>query len=142
MAAARRPVDLPPVAVLAAALVAGALLTASTAYAQTSGTIAGTVVDSSNKTLPGTVMYLISDGTLRSTATDRFGRFAFTSLPLGEYRLVADLPGFELMARRTTLTAERAEIDLTLSLTPGSSEERAPLFPHMRIIPLQGRSWR
>jgi hypothetical protein len=139
MAAARRPVDLPLVAVLAAWLGAGALLTASPAYAQTPGTIAGTVVqDSSNRTLPGTVIHLISDGTLRSTVTDRFGRFAFTNLPLGEHRLLADLLRFELAARRITLTAERSEIDLTLSLTPGTADELGPLFPGMRIIPLQG----
>ncbi len=78
-----------------------ALLTAlaTPAFAQPAqtGTISGDVKDATGGALPGVTVTMTSQdrGFSRSTVTDENGRYTFPAVPIGLYRVVATLQGFE-----------------------------------------------
>jgi outer membrane receptor protein involved in Fe transport len=65
-------------------------------FAQSTGTILGTVADSSGALVPGAVVRVISQATGQQweAASDTSGRFSFPRLPVGDYRLEATHTGF------------------------------------------------
>ncbi len=76
------------------------LVLAVPAFAQSqaaNGTIEGTVVDSSGGVLPGVTVTItnLDTGTERSVVTNETGRYRALLLPLGTYRVVAELQGFK-----------------------------------------------
>jgi hypothetical protein len=78
-----------------------ACLLAVTAFAQTTGNIDGTVVDSNGSPLPGVSIELKSpslQGT-RAVVTDASGRYRFPSVPPGKYAVTAVLAGFRKVER-------------------------------------------
>jgi outer membrane receptor protein involved in Fe transport len=60
------------------------------------GSIQGTVVDETSAVLPGVIVSITSSqtGVMRSMTTDMVGNFRAELLPVGEYDLTAELPGF------------------------------------------------
>jgi len=73
-----------------------------TGHAQvTTGTISGTVTDTTGAVLPGTnIMALNEDtGIARTLAADVAGRYVASSLSLGRYRVTASKEGFQTEAR-------------------------------------------
>ncbi len=72
------------------------LLTATSAWAQATAQINGTVADTSGAVLPGvTVVAVQTDtGLRREVVTDDTGAYALLNLPIGPYRLEASLAGF------------------------------------------------
>jgi len=72
------------------------VLAATTAWAQATAQINGTVADSSGAVLPGvTVVAIQTDtGFRREAVTDDKGTYALLNLPIGPYRLEATLAGF------------------------------------------------
>src|SRR5436190_19146082 len=84
------------------ALVAALLSTtlAAPLFAQSqaaNGSIEGTIVDTSGGVLPGVTVTItnIDTGTERSVVTNENGLYRAFLLPLGTYRVVAELPGFK-----------------------------------------------
>jgi Carboxypeptidase regulatory-like domain len=77
-------------------IIAAGLLSASLAAQAVTGTILGTVTDTSNSAVPGATVTLTNAGTgqARVVVTDANGEYTAPSLPTGRYKLVADLPGF------------------------------------------------
>ncbi len=68
-------------------------LCVSTAWAQTSGILSGTVVDATeNRALPGAVLKL--NGQYRYTISDRNGHYEFLHVPSGEYTLEVEYLGY------------------------------------------------
>ena len=82
--------------VLGLVVVANLLPRLAAAQAVT-GTILGTVTDSTGAAVPGATVTLTNLGTdlARTLVTDGAGEFTAPSLPTGKYRLVAELPGFK-----------------------------------------------
>ena len=77
-----------------------ALLGAASAHAQSTaanGAIEGTVVDNSGGVLPGVTVTVSNTetGTTRSVVTNESGLYRATLLPLGAYRVAAELQGFK-----------------------------------------------
>src|SRR5579872_3796192 len=72
------------------------LLAPTVLMAQSTGTIVGTVEDSSGAVIPGAAVKVIHQSTAQqsSTVSDNAGRFSFPRLPVGEYRLEAGHQGF------------------------------------------------
>src|SRR5438094_2044398 len=68
----------------------------TTAWAQSTAKINGTVKDQSGAVLPGVEVTVTQTdtGLKRSTPTDETGSYVLANLPLGPYRLEAALPGF------------------------------------------------
>src|SRR5262245_53432295 len=92
--------------------------TASWAQAIT-GTILGSVSDSSGAVLPGVSITAINTGTnqSRTTITNESGNFSLPSLQIGVYRVEAELTGFkkEIHSGVTLQVDQRARIDFVLT---------------------------
>src|SRR5258705_4123239 len=76
------------------------VLLSASAFGQSqaaNGSIEGTVFDVSAGVLPGVTVTItnIETGTERSATTNTDGRYRALLLPLGRYRVVAELPGFK-----------------------------------------------
>jgi hypothetical protein len=66
-----------------------------------SGRVSGTVVDASGGVLPGVVITVSEEGTgfSQTTATDERGAYVLVNLPLGNYKVSAELQGFKPVVR-------------------------------------------
>jgi outer membrane receptor protein involved in Fe transport len=104
-----------------------ALLTA-TAFAQTSGTITGTVADGSGGLVPNAKVAARNqtNGERRDTVTNANGQYAFPSLPPGEYEIEVAQAGFAVTVRRAVLgVTERIAVDFALQ--PSSVKEQVEI---------------
>ena len=77
------------------------LLLATSAWAQATAQINGTVTDTSSGVLPGATVTAIQTDTgfRREVVTDATGSFTLTNLPIGPYRLEVTLQGFRTYAQ-------------------------------------------
>src|SRR6185503_4958680 len=83
-----------------AVLVSSALALAAPAYAQSTaanGAIEGTISDTSGGVLPGVTVTIsnVATGVERTVVTNERGLYRAPLLPLGTYRVVAELQGFK-----------------------------------------------
>ena len=104
--------------VVAALFVAAAWLPAPVVAQSGSGTITGTVKDSSGGAIPGAQVNVVNETTSTSTesTTDATGSYRVNSLVPGPYRVETSLDGFESAVRRIVLDAGQATVvDATLS---------------------------
>lgn len=96
---------------------AGPALAQSTAA---NGAIEGTVTDASGGVLPGVTVTVtnIETGTIRSVVTSDGGLFRATLLPLGAYRVSAELQGFKTFEQVgvTVGAGQTATVDVTLEV--------------------------
>jgi len=106
------------------ALLASALF-ASLAQAQTTATLVGQTVDTNGGRLPAVrvVATNVETSVARSTESDLEGRFTFASLPVGEYSLRAELPGFRPLMRTGVRLTVAEQASVTLALEVGATEE-------------------
>jgi len=110
------------------------------------GTIEGTVVDDQGAVLPGVVVTVrnLDTGATRSVVTNESGLFRAPLLPLGTYRVSAELQGFRTYEQTgVTLTAGRtAVVDVKMSV--GAVEETVTVTADSPLVDLgrieQGRT--
>src|ERR1700756_3591781 len=128
----------------------------------TTGTISGTVSDSTGAVIPGVTVTLTSTekGISRTVFTDEGGRYRAPELALGSYEITTELPGFQTVKRSgITLTVGReAVVDFILQVGTVADKitvtGEAPLVQTanatvaslvderaMRELPLNGRSF-
>jgi hypothetical protein len=98
-------------------LIANAL----TAHAQqtiTSATLGGRVEDANGAMLPGATVTAtnVETNQSRASTTDEDGRYKFSYLPVGTYRLQVERAGFASLTKQLTLTVGQA-LDVPLRLT-------------------------
>lgn len=126
------------------------------------GTISGTVQDASGAALVGAEVTLrhVDTGTARSLVTDSGGRYTAPDLPLGNYEVQAQHPGFQTEIRSGIDLTVGREAVVNLSLKVGQINEKvlvtgeAPLVESttatlsslvdartIRDLPLNGRSY-
>src|ERR671912_325644 len=87
---------------MARIVLACALFLPVSAFAQqTTGTIAGRVVDDQDAAVPGTVVTATSPltGLVRETTSDDNGLYRLAALPVGVYTVAADRPGLARFER-------------------------------------------
>jgi len=97
------------------------LLIASFSFAQLdTGTIVGTVTDSSSAVLPGVTITITQEatGVAQTTVTNASGQFVFPGLRVGRYTVAAELQGFRRGVRTdvTLNVADRRSVDFTLEV--------------------------
>src|SRR6202162_6309992 len=128
----------------------------------TTGTISGTVKDSSGAVLPGTKVVVLNEetGISRTVATDATGRYSALSLSLGNYRVTGTLAGFQTEVRSGIVLTVGREAVVDLSLAVGAVTQtvevtgEAPMVESttaslgslvddrtIRALPLNGRSY-
>ncbi len=103
---------------------AGAASTMALAQTDT-GTVTGTIEDSSGAVLPGTSIKLTNTdtGLVQTGTSSGAGNFNFAALPRGNYRLQASHDGFQTTAQSFTLQVSQTQtVDLHLA-TGGTSTE-------------------
>ena len=88
----------------------------------TTGTISGTVKDSTGAVLPGATVVVLNEetGISRTVATDAGGRYSARSLGLGNYRVTATLEGFQRVVRSGIVLTVGREAIVDLSLAVGA----------------------
>src|SRR5262249_37764515 len=91
-----------------------ALAAASPARAQDTGTISGTVVDTSDQVLPGATLTLTDEatGAVRTMTSNERGEFAFRALQPGSYTIAAELQGFRKYERRANVLNASSRLEL------------------------------
>src|SRR5437870_5476459 len=128
----------------------------------TTGTISGVAQDASGAVIPGVSVTIrnVDTGTGRTVTTDERGRYIAPDLPLGNYEVEGQLPGFQTEGRsgitltvgreavvnlalkvgqisdKVTITAEAPLVESTTSAMSSLVDERT-----IRDLPLNGRSW-
>jgi TonB family protein len=93
------------------------------AGAQSFFTLSGTVLDATNRVLPGTKLVVTNagSGAKHEVRSDRTGHFEFVGLPPAEYDLEVAIPGFSTF--RDKIAVAGRNIDRTIQLEVGSLEE-------------------
>src|SRR5215467_4613191 len=90
----------------------------SAALAQGEGSISGTVSDTTGGALPGASVTVksLETGAVRSLTVGDNGRYDAPLLPIGQYEVTAELPGFQPSKKQVTLVVgARLAIDMTLN---------------------------
>ena len=138
-------------------------LSAAMAFAQTvTGTISGTVKDSSGAVLAGAQVEVLNQdtGVARAVQTDTAGRYSALLLPLGNYQVTATSQGFQKEVRSgIVLTVGReAVVDLAMAVgamtqtvevqgeaavinTTSATLQGLVAGEQIRELPLNGRSY-
>src|SRR6478672_2617532 len=113
-----------------AGLVMGlALLTAGSAFAQTTssttGAIDGKVTDSSAAVLPGVTVTIASDAMMgtRDAVTSETGAFRFVSITPGAYTVTFELPGFATVKRTDVRVGAGFTATLNITMNVAGLEE-------------------
>ena len=109
------------------------LLGTRAGQAQTTGTIAGVVVDEAGAVIPQAAVTLSNKNNLRrDTTADALGNFSFVSLPADSYELIVQYPGFRRTTEQVRLSSgARESVRITLRV--------APLISHPAMIDSQAR---
>lgn len=134
---------------------------ASTLSAQSTGTIRGTVADSSGAAIPSASVTATatSTGLKRVATTNESGIFVFPDLPIGAYSLKIEAKGFSIQERPALELLTGQTIDLPIQLSVGSQTqeitvssetqqietststvEQSVSQQQMRDLPLNGRN--
>ncbi|HEV7892328.1 MAG TPA: carboxypeptidase regulatory-like domain-containing protein [Pyrinomonadaceae bacterium] len=94
-----------------------AAMTARARQAATSATLVGRVEDASGATIPGAEVTAtnVETNQSRTSTADGEGRYRFSYMPVGTYRLRAEKPGFAALTKQLTLTLGQA-LDVPLVL--------------------------
>ncbi|MEO8049189.1 MAG: TonB-dependent receptor [Acidobacteriota bacterium] len=99
------------------------ILSTASAWGQTqTGTILGTITDSSRGVIPNVQVQLTDTGTNlhRTGTTNSSGFFAFSNLPPGTYSIDVEQPGFQKTVRNEIALDANTTVRADLQLTPGA----------------------
>ena len=144
------------------AVLAVLIFLTGTVRAQTTASVKGTVKDTSGAIVPDATVTVksLETGSTRVANTDANGSYNMVALPVGQYELTVEKPGFKQTVRRginlvvgqtavldlaleigaveqeVTVTAEAPLVNTTTSSTSGLISEA-----HVKDLPLNGRSF-
>src|SRR5262245_17671477 len=96
------------------------------AAAQNTGTVSGTIIDSSGQVVPGATVTLTNESTAdaRMLVSNERGDFAFFAVPPGSYTVQVQLTGFKPIDRRNNVLNASGQLDLgRLQLDVGNISE-------------------
>jgi hypothetical protein len=141
----------------------GLVLSSSPAFAQLAqGELRGTVVDESGAVMPGVSLTAthVETGTFRTATTAANGGYLMSAMPLGTYKLTAELSGFGTVVRQgfrlgvgesvtVNFTMKVAAIQESVTVSGASplvDTKKSELTGHVdpeqvQQLPLNGRNW-
>jgi hypothetical protein len=106
------------------------LLPASLAAQAVTGTILGTITDSSGAVMPGTTVTLknVNTGLTRVVVADTNGEYTAPSLPTGKYTVAAELSGFKTITTQNIDLGVDQHIRVNVRLEIGAIEESVTVY--------------
>ncbi|HEX2442728.1 MAG TPA: TonB-dependent receptor [Vicinamibacterales bacterium] len=99
------------------------LAVATSAFAQATGTVAGTVSDEQGGVLPGVTVTIVGNDRTATFTTEADGKYRFLNLPPGAYRLTAELTGFSTVVREGVVVVVGQNVDLPINLRVATVQE-------------------
>ncbi len=126
--------------VVIAALVVAWALASGAAYAQTlTGSLSGTVADSSGGVLPGATVTLVNElsADTRNSVTNDQGNFVFAAVPAGTYSVKVELSGFQSIETKGIVLRLGEQRNLTaLTLGVGGLSEQVAVTAMTELAPV------
>jgi outer membrane receptor protein involved in Fe transport len=105
----------------------------------TTGTILGTVADSSGAVLPGAKIEIMSEGTgaIRTVTSDATGHYIVPTLPVGNYRASASMQGFQTEVRSGISLNIGAQITIDMKLQVGAVTQSVEVTGEAPLVQTQ-----
>ena len=130
-----------PLLVLASLVVLLCSATSIRAQVDT-GTILGTVTDTSGAEVHGATVTLTNEGTNASlaTTTGSDGTYKFTPVRIGSYKLTATLQGFQTVTQRNVNVNVGQDVVVDFTLKPGSVSETVEVASTLPVLETQDAS--
>jgi hypothetical protein len=102
------------------------LLVPLAGFAQTLGTIVGTVTDASGAVVPGVHVTVVSreTGVVRKLVSNQDGNYTVARIPLGNYVVTAVASGFQRLTRTGIVLNAGQTLRVDLRLTVGSTQQQ------------------
>src|SRR4029453_18752200 len=116
-----------------------AVLRSAPVFAQSVGSIAGTVVDASKGGIPGAVVTARNEGTgaVREVVTDVAGRYAMPLLPVGSYTITVTMTGFRTEERNKLVLTVQDSLTLDFILELSAIAEAITVTSQASMAQLQ-----
>src|SRR5262249_27228155 len=92
---------------------------------QVSGSIAGTVIDSSGAAIPNATIIIKNteqNSVVRTIKSDKNGNYSAPLLPIGKYAVTVEAQGFKKFTRTNITLNEGDKLAISPSLVPGAVE--------------------
>ena len=120
-------------------IMAVTLLPAAPAFAQSVGSISGTVMDESKAGVPGAVVTARNEGTsaAREVVTDGAGRYVMPLLPIGTYTVSASMSGFQTQERSRVILEVQQSLTLDFVLQISSLTTQVTVSSQVTDVELQ-----
>ena len=99
---------------------------ASTSLEARQGHLSGSVTDPTDAVIPGATVTIhsVKGGSVRTTTTDKIGKFQFQDLTLGQYTIIVARDGFAEFHGEFSLTPEKVSANLDARLKIATAEEQ------------------
>ncbi|HEU0121553.1 MAG TPA: carboxypeptidase regulatory-like domain-containing protein [Bryobacteraceae bacterium] len=102
------------------------LLVPALVFGQATGTINGTVFDSTGAVVPGVPVTVVNTGTnqTRNVVADESGRYVAPLLPVGNYNVRVEKPGFAPFLQTGVILQVNTNIQVNATLTPRAANDQ------------------
>jgi len=118
------------------AVLSCALLAPSISGQVTSGSIYGTVTDSSGAVIPGVAVSAtnVSTTAFKTTKTNASGEYNFPVLDPGDYRVFIQMTGFQSQTQENIRLDSNQNVHVSFALQPGSTEQNVMVEPQTALV--------
>lgn len=115
------------------------LLVSVSAMAQQTGSILGTVRDSSGAVIPNATVTLTNTSTqfTRAITSNGSGEYVGSSLPIGQYTITAEREGFQKLERAGVTLTTASSLTIDLELTVGSTSQTVEVSAQASLLQSQ-----
>ncbi|MEO7650785.1 MAG: carboxypeptidase-like regulatory domain-containing protein, partial [Bryobacteraceae bacterium] len=105
-------------------------------FAQTTGTISGTVHDATGAIVPGVAVTATNIGTnqSRAAASDSAGQYVLPLLPLGEYHVRVEKEGFAPFVQKGITLQANSQVSVTATLQVRASAEQVTVSSSASLV--------
>src|SRR5512143_708889 len=112
------------------------LLVASAAFAQDTGSIRGTVSDSTGAVVPGATVTLVNEATkfTRNVVTDARGAYYFGAVQPAAYTVRVEIPGFKTVERKNIRVNQREAAGFDVAMEVGAQTEKIEVTATREMI--------
>ncbi len=121
---------------LGLAAISFVMIAGPSVFAQSTGTILGTLKDPTGASISGAAVSAVNEGTSlrRSAATDTEGNYVIPLLPVGSYRVEVEAQGFKSEVRSGIDLHVASQLRIDFSMQVGTSTERVEVSGEAPVV--------